>query len=189
MDLLMWVSLLLALLSANSRLLMSFRRALYLLICSLMTSSTHLGKERAGQHREQEDLVLLHYNNTWQHYFVFIAKFHLRSSNNEDKTNILMNEALAVQRGRTYAVVLPMSCTLSSGSMVSWQRRMQGAKTMARALADILLVSSCRAILRYGEGGRSIALKRTSNLVRVIGHTFTRLLRLSVSEGMKKKIR
>lgn len=45
MDLLMWVSLLLALLSANSRLLMSFRRALYLLICSLMTSSTHLPTE------------------------------------------------------------------------------------------------------------------------------------------------
>lgn len=46
-----------------------------------------------------------------------------------------------------YAVVLLMSWTLCSGSMVSGQRRMQGAKTMARALADILLVSSCSAIL------------------------------------------
>lgn len=42
MDLLMWVSLLLALLSANSRLLMSFSRARYFLICSLTRSSTHL---------------------------------------------------------------------------------------------------------------------------------------------------
>lgn len=41
-----------------------------------------------------------------------------------------------------------MSCTLCSGSMVSGQRRMQGANTMAKALADIRLVSSCRAILR-----------------------------------------
>lgn len=57
---------------------------------------------------------------------------------------------------RTYAVVLPMSCTLSSGSIVSWQRRMQGAKTMARALADILLVSSCRAILRHDEVVRRV---------------------------------
>lgn len=48
-DLLMWVSLLLALLSANSRLLMSFRRALYLLICSLMISSTHLQTEENNE--------------------------------------------------------------------------------------------------------------------------------------------
>lgn len=51
-DLLMWVSLLLALLSANSRLLMSFRRALYLLICSLMISSTHLQMKE-----NNEDLI------------------------------------------------------------------------------------------------------------------------------------
>lgn len=42
----MRVSLLLALLSANSRLLMSFRRTLYLFICSQMISSTHLQWER-----------------------------------------------------------------------------------------------------------------------------------------------
>lgn len=47
-----------------------------------------------------------------------------------------------------YVVVLLMSCTLCSGSMVSGQRRMQGANTMAKALADIRLVFSCRAILR-----------------------------------------
>lgn len=46
-------------------------------------------------------------------------------------------------------MVLLMSWTLCSGSMVSGQRRMQGANTMARALADILLVSSCSAILRH----------------------------------------
>lgn len=38
----MRVSLHLALFSANSRLLMSFRRILYLFICSQMISSTHL---------------------------------------------------------------------------------------------------------------------------------------------------
>lgn len=32
--------------------------------------------------------------------------------------------------------------------MVSGQRRMQGANTMAKALADIRLVFSCRAILK-----------------------------------------
>lgn len=42
----MRVSLLLALLSANSRLLMSFSRTLYLFICSQMISSTHLQRER-----------------------------------------------------------------------------------------------------------------------------------------------
>lgn len=55
MDLLMCVSLFLALLSANSRLLMSFRRARYLLICSLMTSSTHLRTKRARQEEMQKD--------------------------------------------------------------------------------------------------------------------------------------
>ncbi len=48
----------------------------------------------------------------------------------------------------SYAVVLLMSCTLCSGSMVSGQRRIQGAKTIAKALADIRFVSSCRAILK-----------------------------------------
>lgn len=38
----MRVSLDLALFSANSRVLMSFRRALYLVICSQMITSTHL---------------------------------------------------------------------------------------------------------------------------------------------------
>lgn len=58
MDLLMWVSLLFALLSANSRLLMSFRRALYLLICSLMISSTHL--QYGGEiHLQQKQEILL----------------------------------------------------------------------------------------------------------------------------------
>lgn len=52
-------------------------------------------------------------------------------------------------QSETYAVVLLMSWTLCSGSMVSGQRRMQGAKTMARALTDILLVSSCREILQH----------------------------------------
>lgn len=47
----------------------------------------------------------------------------------------------------SYAVVLLMSWTLCKGSMVSGQRRMQGAKTIAKALADIRLVSSCKAIL------------------------------------------
>lgn len=47
----------------------------------------------------------------------------------------------------SYAVVLLMSWTLCSGSMVSGQRRIQGAKTIANALADIRFVSSCRAIL------------------------------------------
>lgn len=49
----------------------------------------------------------------------------------------------------THAVVLLMSWTLCSGSVVSGQRRTQGAKTMARALADILFVSSCSAILKH----------------------------------------
>lgn len=48
----------------------------------------------------------------------------------------------------SYAVVLLMSCTLCSGSMVSGHRRIHGAKTMAKALADIRLVSSCKAILQ-----------------------------------------
>lgn len=48
---------------------------------------------------------------------------------------------------RSYVVVLLMSWTLCSGSVVSGQRRIQGAKTMAKALADIRLVSSWRAIL------------------------------------------
>lgn len=42
----MRVSLFLALFSANSRLLMSFSRALYLFICSPMISSTHLRKKK-----------------------------------------------------------------------------------------------------------------------------------------------
>lgn len=41
----MRVSLHLALLSANSRLLMSLSRTLYLFICSQMMSSTHLKKQ------------------------------------------------------------------------------------------------------------------------------------------------
>lgn len=57
----MWVSLLLALFSANSRLLMSFRQALYLLICSLMTSSTHLqGREQDQTHRVSSITPLVH---------------------------------------------------------------------------------------------------------------------------------
>ena len=47
----------------------------------------------------------------------------------------------------SHAVVLLMSWTLCRGSVVSGQRKMQGANTMARALADILLVSSCKVIL------------------------------------------
>lgn len=47
-----------------------------------------------------------------------------------------------------YAVVLPMSWTLCIGSMVSGQRRMQGANTIAKALADMRFVSSCKAILK-----------------------------------------
>lgn len=48
----------------------------------------------------------------------------------------------------SYAVVLLMSWTLCSGSIVSGHRRIQGAKTIAKALADIRLVSSCKAILK-----------------------------------------
>lgn len=48
----------------------------------------------------------------------------------------------------SYVVVLLMSWTLCSGSVVSGQRRMQGANTMAKALADMRLVSSWRAILK-----------------------------------------
>lgn len=53
MDFLMCVSLLLALFSANSRLLMSFRRALYLPICSLMINSTHLQGKRIHLHKNR----------------------------------------------------------------------------------------------------------------------------------------
>lgn len=59
MDFLMWVSLLLALLSANSRLLMSFRRALYLLICSLIISSTHLQRREGQRGLTKENFWLL----------------------------------------------------------------------------------------------------------------------------------
>jgi len=52
------------------------------------------------------------------------------------------------QEADSYAVVLLMSWTLCSGSMVSGQRRIQGAKTIAKALADIRFVSSCKAILK-----------------------------------------
>lgn len=47
----------------------------------------------------------------------------------------------------SYAVVLLMSRTLCRGSMVSGQRSMQGANTMARALADMRFVSSWNKIL------------------------------------------
>lgn len=65
------------------------------------------------------------------------------------------NVELATHRGRasesvraaSYAVVLLMSWTLCRGSMESGQRRMHGAKTIAKAFADIRFVSSCRAIL------------------------------------------
>lgn len=59
-----------------------------------------------------------------------------------------------------YVVVLLMSCTLCSGSVVSGQRRMQGANTMAKALADIRLVSSCRAILRNKKTPSETRIKR-----------------------------
>lgn len=55
-----------------------------------------------------------------------------------------------------------MSCTLCSGSMVSGQRRMQGAKTMARALADMRFVSSCSAILK-GTAGNCQCHKQTEH--------------------------
>ena len=68
-----------------------------------------------------------------------------------NKVTTLAQKSVGYCRGDSdwpYVVVLLMSCTLCSGSMVSGQRRMQGANTMAKALADIRLVSSCRAILR-----------------------------------------
>lgn len=53
----MRVSLHLALFSANSRLLMSFSRTLYLFICSQMISSTHLQRDGKTQNniRRTED--------------------------------------------------------------------------------------------------------------------------------------
>lgn len=56
----------------------------------------------------------------------------------------------------SYAVVLLMSCTLCSGSMVSGHRRIHGANTMAKALADMRLVSSCKAILKTPKLQRSV---------------------------------
>lgn len=62
----MRVSLLLALLSANSRLLMSFSRTLYLFICSQMISSTHLQRERKlkkqNKTRAFNDGIQCHWN-------------------------------------------------------------------------------------------------------------------------------
>lgn len=115
-----------ALFSANSRLLMSFSLALYLFICSPMISSTHLQKKKEHTQCSRK--------NGTQVSTVLVMK-------------VVRMQWMAADWWDTYAVVLLMSCTLCSGSMVSGQRRMQGAKTMASALADMRLVSSCSTIL------------------------------------------
>lgn len=51
----------------------------------------------------------------------------------------------------SYAVVLPMSRTLCNGSVVSGQRSMQGANTMASAFADMRFVSSWNEILKQTD--------------------------------------
>lgn len=73
----------------------------------------------------------------------------MRNNVCKNKTSYLHLHKNTIQYWWTYAVVLLISWTLCSGSMVSGQRRMQGANTMASALADILLVSSCKAILKH----------------------------------------
>lgn len=113
----MCVRRILALLSANSRELMSFSLALYLFTCSKMISSTQLKHKTTGLFTYFKSCILImhtHINTKWP----------------------------------SYAVVLLMSCTLCRGSMLSGHRRIQGANTIARALALIRFVSSCNEILK-----------------------------------------